>query len=138
MNNYPKLHNASWPGIVGKGAGSEPVIPFDKMLEMTANAEVHGVKFDGMDIGLFDADLVVDTSVSGIKKIADKVAGKGLKIGSLVAAIWPPTGGSAMGSKDERKRFVDEVRKACEYGKILRNHGVRTYGVIRIDSATTP
>ena len=23
-NNYPKLHNATWPGIVGKGDDSEP------------------------------------------------------------------------------------------------------------------
>ncbi|MGV3585601.1 MAG: sugar phosphate isomerase/epimerase, partial [Adhaeribacter sp.] len=37
-NNYPKLHNATWPGLVGKGDGSEPVIPFDTMLEMTAAA----------------------------------------------------------------------------------------------------
>ena len=35
MNNYPKLHNATWPGIVGKGPDSEPPIPFDTMLEMT-------------------------------------------------------------------------------------------------------
>lgn len=138
MNNYPKLHNATWPGIVGKGPDSEPMIPFDKMLEMTANAEVDGIKFDGIDVGLFDPDLVADVSDKGIQKIADKVAAHGLKIGSLVAAVWPPTGGSAMGSKDERKRFVDEVRKACEYGKKLRQTGIRTYGVIRIDSATNP
>ena len=37
-NNYPKLHNATWPGIVGKGQDSEPVISFDTMLEMTAAA----------------------------------------------------------------------------------------------------
>ena len=23
-NNYPKLHNAMWPGLVGKGPDSEP------------------------------------------------------------------------------------------------------------------
>ncbi|MBL7698968.1 MAG: TIM barrel protein [Chitinophagaceae bacterium] len=138
MNNFPKIHNATWPGIVGKGSDSEPMIPFDKMLEMTAKAEVDGIKFDGIDIGLFDPDLVADTSDKGIQKIADKVASHGLKIGSLVAAVWPPSGGSAMGSKDERKRFVDEVRKTCEYGKKLRETGVRTYGVIRIDSATNP
>ncbi len=51
MNNYPKVHNATWPGIVGKGPDSEPVIPLDKMLEMTAAAEVDGVKFDGVDSG---------------------------------------------------------------------------------------
>ncbi len=49
MNNYPKLHNAMWPGVVGKGPNSKPVVGFDKMLEMTAAAEVDGVKFDGVD-----------------------------------------------------------------------------------------
>ena len=72
MNNFPKLHNASWPGIVGKGPGSEPMIPFDKMLEMTANAEVDGIRFDGIDIGLFDPDLVADTTDAGIKKLRRK------------------------------------------------------------------
>ena len=37
-NNYPKLHNATWPGIVGKGPGSEPAISLDKLLELTAAA----------------------------------------------------------------------------------------------------
>jgi sugar phosphate isomerase/epimerase len=137
-NNYPKLHNASWPGIVGKGPDSEPPISFDTMLELTAAAEVNGVKFDGIDIGLFDPDVVADSSDDGIKKIADKVSGYNLKIGSLVAAIWPPTGGSAMGSKEERARFVEEVRKACRFAKKLRDLGVRPNGIIRIDSATNP
>jgi hypothetical protein len=124
--NYPKLHNATWPGVVGKGADSEPLIPFDTMLDMTAKAEVNGVKFDGIDIGLFDPDLA-DSTKDGIKKLADKVAAKNLNIGSLVAAIWPPSGGSAMGSKDDRARFVSEVKKGCEYGKVLRDLGVRKY-----------
>lgn len=136
MNTFPKLHNSTWPGIVGKGPDSEPPISFDTMLKMTADAEVDGVKFDGVDIGLFDPDVVADNSDDGIKKLADKVAGHGLQIGSLVAAIWPPTGGSAMGSREERQRFVEEVKKACRYGKRLRELGVRPYGVIRIDSAT--
>lgn len=137
-NNYPKLHNASWPGIVGKGPDSEPVIHFEKMLEMTAAAEVNGVKFDGIDIGLFDPEVVLDSTDDGIKKIADRVARHGLKIGSLVAAIWPPTGGSAMGSSEERKRFVDEVHKASRFAKKLRDLGIRPHGVIRIDSASSP
>ena len=137
-NNYPKLHNASWPGIVGKGPDSEPPIPFDTMLKMTAEAEVNGVRFDGIDIGLIHPEVVEDVSDDGIKRIADKVAGYGLEVGSLVAAIWPPTGGSAMGSKEERARFVEEVRKACHFGKKLRELGVRPNGIIRIDSATNP
>ena len=52
-NNYPKLHNATWPGIVGKGSDEEPIISFDTMLEKTAAAEVDGVRFDGVDLGLF-------------------------------------------------------------------------------------
>ena len=54
-NNYPKLHNATWPGIVGKGEGSEPTISLDTLLELTAAAEVNGVKFDGIDIDTDDS-----------------------------------------------------------------------------------
>ena len=137
-NNYPKLHNATWPGIVGKGQNSEPIISFDTMLEMTAAAEVGGTKFDGIDIGLFDPHVEVDSSDDGLKKLADKVASYNLKIGSLVAPVWPPSGGAAMGNKEERSRFIDQVRKSCNVGKKLRELGIRPYGVVRIDSASTP
>ena len=41
-NNYPKLHNAMWPGLVGKEAGTDhPPIGLDRMLELTVNAEVN-------------------------------------------------------------------------------------------------
>ena len=53
-NNYPKLHNAAWPGVVGKGPDSEPPIDLDTMLDLTAAAEVDGQKFDGFDLFLFD------------------------------------------------------------------------------------
>lgn len=134
-NNYPKLHNATWPGIVGKGPDSEPPISFDKMLEMTAAAEVDGVRFDGVDLGLFDPHINIDGSDDDIKKLGEKLISLDLKVGSLVAPIW---GGPAMGSQEERKQFVEMVRKACRYGKILREMGVRPYGIIRIDSASSP
>ena len=37
-----KLHNAMWPGLVGKGddEGQEPPISLERMLELTAAAEV--------------------------------------------------------------------------------------------------
>ncbi len=41
-----------WPGLVGKGADSEPFIELDTMLELTAAAEVDGVRFDGVDLFL--------------------------------------------------------------------------------------
>jgi sugar phosphate isomerase/epimerase len=138
-NNYPKLHNATWPGIVGKGPDSEPVIDFDTMLKMTAAAEVDGVKFDGVDLGLFDPHINIEGSLEDIRKaaeaVADKVSAYNLNVGSLVAPIW---GSPAMGSAEDRAKFVDMVRRACEFGKVLRERGVRPYGVIRIDSASSP
>ena len=132
-NNFPKVHNATWPGIVGKGPDSEPVISFDTMLEMTAAAEVDGVKFDGVDIGLLDPHIDLDMSDDGIKKLADKVSALNLNIGSLVAPIW---GNPAMGSKEERAQFVEQVRKAARFGQKLRELGVRPSGVVRVDSAS--
>jgi sugar phosphate isomerase/epimerase len=134
-NSFPKLHNATWPGIVGKGPDSEPPISFDKMLEMTAKAEVNGIKFDGVDLGLLDPHINIDSSDDEIRKIADKIAGYGLNVGSLVAPIW---GGPTLGSNEDRKTFIEMVKKSCRFGKVLREHGVRTYGVIRIDSASSP
>ena len=43
-----------------------------------------------------------------------------------------------MGSDDERKRFLTQVKKACAIGKTLRDLGIRPYGVVRIDSAASP
>ena len=134
-NNYPKLHNATWPGIVGKGPDSEPPIPFDTMLEMTAAAEVDGVKFDGVDIGLMDPHLNIDMSDDDLKRLADKVSGYNLNIGSMVAPIW---GSPAMGSKEDRAQFVEMIRKACHVGQRLRELGVRPSGVVRVDSASSP
>ena len=132
-NSYPKLHNATWPGIVGKGPDSEPPISLEKMLEMTAAAEVDGVKFDGVDVGLFDPSINLDDQ-DGIKRLADQVSKHNLVIGSLVAPIW---GGPAMGTKEDRTNFVDQVRKSCIYGQKLKEMGVRPHGVVRIDSASS-
>lgn len=138
-NNFPKLHNAAWPGVVGKGPDSEPPIDLDTMINMTAAAEVDGVKFDGIDLFLFDPHVSIDSSEDGIKALADKVGSKGLEIGSVVAPVWTPTGGgSAMGSKEERALFVSQVKKACKITSKLRDLGVRPNGIIRIDSSVDP
>ncbi|MEY2793505.1 MAG: hypothetical protein RJA76_1497 [Bacteroidota bacterium] len=132
MNNYPKIHNATWPGLVGKGPDSEPVISLDQMLQMTANAEVDGIKFDGVDLGLLDPHFDINSGKEGAKALADKIASYDLKIGSLVAPIWA---GSAMGDQAARDTFVDMVKKTCEVGAYWREIGMRPSGVIRIDSA---
>ena len=138
MNNtYPKLHNAMWPGLVGKEPGTDhPPIGFDRMLELTANANVDGQKFEGIDCFLFHPHTDPDASDAVLKEMADKVAAKGLAIGSLVAPVWPGTvGASAMGSDEDRAKFVLAVKKACRIAQLFNKHGVRKYGVIRIDSA---
>jgi hypothetical protein len=43
-----------------------------------------------------------------------------------------------MGSEQDRKNFVLAVQKACRIARILNQHGVRNYGIIRIDSADSP
>ncbi|HVU86358.1 MAG TPA: TIM barrel protein [Pirellulales bacterium] len=138
-NQSPKLHNAAWPGVVGKGPDSEPPIELDTMLDLTAAAEVDGVKFDGVDLFLFAPHVDIDSSDADLKQLADRVRSRGLVIGSVVAPVWPPTGGgSAMGSEQERKDFLTQVRKGCRIAKKLRELGARPYGVVRIDSAVDP
>jgi Xylose isomerase-like TIM barrel len=135
----PALHNAMWPGIVGKGAGSEPAIDLDTMLQLTASAVVDEEKFDGVDLFLSLPHTDIDSTDDDLKKLADKLSGHNLVAGSLVAPVWPPTGGgSAMGSQEERSRFLSQLRKACAIGQKLRKLGIRRYGVVRIDSAASP
>jgi sugar phosphate isomerase/epimerase len=139
-NSFPKLHNAMWPGLVGKGSpGAEPFLSLDRMLELTVNANVNGQKFDGVDLFLFDPHIPIDLSDDEVKKIADKIAGFGLNVGSLVAPVWPGTvGDSAMGGPEQREKFVLAVKKACRIAQLFDQHGVRKYGVIRIDAADGP
>jgi sugar phosphate isomerase/epimerase len=135
-NNFPKLHNAAWPGVVGKGPDSEPPIDLDTMLDLTAAAEVDGQKFDGFDLFLFAPHVDIDSSDDDLQKLADKARQRNLVIGSVVAPVWPPTGGgSAMGSDEERKKFLGQVKKGCHIARKLRELGIRPYGVVRIDSA---
>jgi sugar phosphate isomerase/epimerase len=138
-HKFPALHNAMWPGIVGKGAGSEPAIDLDTMLNLTAAAQVDGTRFDGVDLFLSLPHTDIDSTDDELKQLADQLAARHLVAGSLVAPVWPPVGGgSAMGSADERARFLTQVRKACTIGKKLRDLGIRSYGVVRIDSAAGP
>ena len=134
-NTFPKLHNAMWPGLVGKGPDSEPLINLDTMIDLTVKAEADGVRFDGIDIFLIDPHTSIDASEDEIKALANKVGKHGLKIGSAVAPIW---GSPAFGSADDRRQFVDVIKKACRIMGRLRDIGVRDHGIIRIDSAGSP
>ncbi|MCO6456087.1 MAG: TIM barrel protein [Pirellulaceae bacterium] len=138
-NNFPKLHNAAWPGVVGKGPDSEPPIDLDTMLDLTAAAEVDGVRFDGFDLFLFAPHIDIDASDDELERLADKARSRNLAIGSVVAPVWPPTGGgSAMGDEEQQERFLTQVRKGCRIARTLREMGIRPHGVVRIDSACGP
>src|SRR4051812_44591605 len=132
----PKLHNAAWPGVVGKGEGSEPPIDLETMLDLTAAAEVDGIKFDGFDLFLFAPHINIDATDDELKALADKASSRGLAIGSVVAPVWPPTGGgSAMDEGEGRRKFLEQVHKGCHIARRLRELGARPYGVVRVDSA---
>ena len=90
---FPKLHNATWPGVVGKGPDSEPPIDLETMIDLTAAAAVGGRRFDGVDIFLAAPHVDIDSTTDDLKRLADLLESKGLAAGSLVAPVWPPTGG---------------------------------------------
>lgn len=137
VNTFPKLHNAMWPGLVGKGSpGAEPTIDLDTMLDLTVAASVDGVKFDGVDIFLYNPHIDIDINDADLKAIADKIGSKGLVVGSVVAPVW--FDGSAMGGETQRANYLEAIRKACRIGQKLREWGLRPYGVVRIDSACSP
>jgi sugar phosphate isomerase/epimerase len=127
-----------WPGLVGKQEGTDqPPISLEKMLELTAAANINGKKFDGVDYFLFHPHTDPDATDTELKRIADLIASHNLSVGSLVAPVWPGTvGDAAMGDAESRRKFVLAVEKACRIAKVFNEHGVRKYGVIRIDSAS--
>ena len=123
-NTLPKVHNAMWPGLVGKGSdGAEPTIDLDTMLSLTAAAEVDGIKFDGVDIFLYDPHINIDIGDDDLKSVAGKIAAKGFVVGSVVAPVWFDA--SAMG--DERQREIISSRSVRHAGspKNCESWGVR-------------
>src|SRR5580765_5268431 len=75
---FPALHNAMWPGLVGKGApGAEPAIDLETLLNLTAAARSNGVRFDGVDLFLFDPHVSIDSSDDDLERLAERIASKG-------------------------------------------------------------
>ena len=133
-----KLHNAMWPGLVGKGDKEDQELPIslDEMLELTAAANVNGEKFDGVDLFLYHPHIDPFISEDDIKRLADKIASHGLRVGSLVAPVWKETNsGSAMGDNVQQNNFLTAITRACRIAKVFDQHGIRQSGVIRVDSA---
>ena len=136
-NTFPKLHNAVWPGVVGKGEEGEPPIDLDTMLDLTAAAEVDGVKFDGVDLFLFDPHVSIDSDRRRPRR--------GWPTRSARAGWWSARSSRRSGRRPAAARrwattrtassFSTQVRKGCRIAEQLRELGIRPYGVVRIDSA---
>ncbi len=132
-NVFPKLHNATWPGVVGKGSSDgDPVIGLDRMIELTRGAEVNGEHFDGIDLFLAAPHFDLDAGDVAFENLVETIQANNLEVGSLVAPIW---GGSAIGSEEKRNIFLDAVKKSCIVANKLRKRGVRPNGCVRIDSS---
>ena len=137
----PHLHNAMWPGLVGKGSpGAEPPIDLDTMLDLTATAEVDGVKFDGVDLFLFDPHVDIDATDDELKTLADKVAQREASSSARSSrrSGRRPAAARRWAATRTGRSSSTQVRKACAIGKKLRELGIRPYGVVRIDSACEP
>src|ERR1700685_4245316 len=107
QHKYPAIHNAMWPGLVGKGPDSEPFIDLETMLDLTAQAEVGGIRFDGVDLFLSLPHTSIDSTDDELKQLTDSIARRNLVVGSLVAPVVPPTGGgSGLGSEEGREGVV--------------------------------
>lgn len=135
-----KVHNAMWPGLVGKGEpDTEPAIGMDTMLDLTAAANVDGRGYDGVDFFMYQPHFDIEASEDEIRQVADQIAGRGFKIGTVVAPVWQGTlGASAMGSDADQQKFLHAIKMGCRAAKIFNEQGVRSYGCIRIDSAASP
>ncbi|MBQ9874971.1 MAG: TIM barrel protein [Thermoguttaceae bacterium] len=132
-NQCPKLHNATWPGVVGKGSGDgEPCISLEEMLDLTKGASVDGAKFDGFDLFLCPPHFDCDRMDAEVDKIVKYCGDYGFDVGSLVANVWA---GSAMGEYSARETFLKELERGCQAGQKLREAGVRPFGCVRIDSS---
>ena len=118
-HSRPALHNAMWPGLVGKGSpGAEPFIDLETMLDLTAKANVEGTKFDGVDLFLFDLHTRIDATDDELKRLRDTVArrivvGSSSRRAGVAADRWRP----GDGQEADRKNFLTQVRKACAIGK---------------------
>ena len=121
-HQYPKLHNATWPGLVGKGGpDGEPIIEFETMLDLTAAAEVDGVRFDGVDIFLSLPHTDIDSTDDDLKRLADR-----LRRADLSSVRWSRLSGDQPAAARRwvlprnAKRFSHRLRKPVVVGKKLQ------------------
>ena len=122
-----------WPGLVGKGRPGTAEPPIEPRHDARAYGESARSTASEIRRGRhlpFRSAHQIDISEEDLKKIADKIAGKGLDVGSLVAPVWP---GRQLevprkGTRKIARSSSSQVTKACRIAQLLNEHGVRKYG----------
>ena len=136
---FPALHNAMWPGLVGKGPDSEPPIDLDTMLDLTAAARVDGVALRRRRPLPLAAPhryrfLRRRPGPPGrqarLQRSARRFAGR-------ARSGRPPAAAPPWATTPSARRFLTQVEKACRIGRKLRDLKIRQYGIVRIDSAAS-
>jgi hypothetical protein len=137
-NNYPKLHNAMWPGIVGKGAGRQRADHRARYAARTdrqrrsRRAEVRRRRPVHHRSAFRHRQRCRRRSSACRPHRELRPQGRLLRRADLGRA----GGGSAMGDADERKRFLTQVEKGLRSAsRCARSASARPAG-IRIDSST--
>ena len=137
-NSYPKLHNAMWPGLVGKGPDSEPPIDLDTMLRLTSAARPTAAQIRGRR-SLPRGSAHIHRFVEGRHQAprrqdrrtrACRRLGRGAGLAAGRRRLRHGVGGGAQAVPDNGRG------KACRIARQLRDIGIRQSGVVRIDSAT--
>ena len=128
-NNYPKLHNAMWPGLSARGPNSEPPIDLDTMLELTADARAKGQKFEGVDLFLADPHTSIDLTKDDIQRLADKIARLRVRgrLGGR-ARVAPGRRRLSHGLTGRTRQICLDGRKGLPHRATARDIGIRQSG----------
>src|SRR6266481_2991388 len=127
MNKFPKLHNAMWPGLVGKGPGSEPFIDLDTMLDLTASAENGNARFEGVDLFLSDPHISIDSTDEQLRKasrIAKTLRELGIRAYGIVRIDSATDPGTWANDPEGSKKIASTFRECCNH----RKGSWRTFG----------
>jgi len=111
-NNYPKLHNAAWPGVVGKArrAPSRYRTGHDARNDDEGRGGRASVR--RRDLFLFPSR-DIDSGDDDLMRLADKVRSRGLVIGSVVAPVWPGPAGARRWATKPSARNSSSSPKGC-------------------------
>ena len=122
MHTNPAIHNAMWPGLVGKGPDAEPPIDLDTMLDLTAAASVDGVKFDGVDLFLFDPHVNIDS-----RRRRPQEAGRQgrreearRRLASSRRSGRRPAAARRWAARKSAANFLTQVQKACRIAEVAQ------------------